>query len=116
MEKEIIDSIKAIQDFKKHDKLWKGYMISLRNNKKIYYIVIEHSSQNKLTYTYDSFEGLVGAYIISIQQSIMFGSKITKDELPVWARMAVHTSKGSFEFYTVDDKCIYSKDDVVEWL
>jgi hypothetical protein len=113
MEKEFVDSIEVIQDFTKHDKLWKGYKINLRN-KKSHCIVLEQSSQNNLMCSYDNLEKLVGAYIISIHQWIMLGSKITEDELPFWGRMAVHTSKGSFEFYTVDQDGKYSKDDVVE--
>jgi hypothetical protein len=113
MEKEIIDSVEIIQEFSKQGVLWKGYRIYVRN-KKSHYIVIEQSSQNNLTCSHDNLAEIVGAHIISIQQWIMLGSKITEDELPFWARMAVHTSKGSFEFYTVDSKGIYSKDDVVE--
>lgn len=113
MDKEIIDNIELIQEFSKQGILWKGYRINVRN-KKSHCIVIEQSSRNNLICSYDNLDELVGAYIISIQQWIMFGSKITEDELPFWGRMAVHTSKGSFEFYTVDQDGKYSKDDVVE--
>jgi hypothetical protein len=113
MDKEIIDNIELIQELSKQGILWKGYRINVRN-KKSHCIVIEQSSQNKLACSHDNLENLLGAHIISIQQWIMCGSKITEDELPFWGRMAVHTSKGSFEFYTVDNEGMYSKDDVVE--